>query len=98
MVGEVGPSRQAWCKWWDGTTGCGELVDLEDNNSVAVVSAALTTGANVSPRVKYLRQGEFVEYRRVDRGPELIARAILVRGIKGWPLMCEVDPSRVLEE
>lgn len=90
MIGEVGPARQAWCKWWDNETGCGELVDMDDNSPIAVVSAALSTGANVSPRLKFLRQGEFVEYRRVDRG-ELTARAVLVRGIKGWPLMCEVD-------
>jgi len=88
MVGEVGPSRQAWCRWWDESAGCGELVDLDDQLAVAVVSSALQTGANVSPRLKYLRHGEFVEYRRVDipNGH----RAVLVRGIKGWPLMCEV--------
>merc|ERR1712050_41465 len=82
LIGEIGPARQAWCKWWDSDTGCGELVDLVDSGPVAVVSAALSTGANVSPRLKFLRQGEFVEYRRVDRGGDLIARAVLVRGIK----------------
>jgi len=91
MIGETGPARQAWCKWWDRQTGCGELVDLDDQSQVAVVSAALTTAANVSPRLKYLRHGEFVEYRRVDRGRDFIARAVLVRGLRGWPLMCEVE-------
>lgn len=90
MVGEVGPARQAWCRWWDRTTGCGELVDLDDEKEIAVVSAALQTGANVFPKMKYLRHGEFVEYRRVDRGEGGSPRALLVRGIKGWPLMCEV--------
>lgn len=96
MVGELGPSRQAWCKWWDRATGCGELEDISDNSPVAVVSASLTTGVNVSPRLKYLKHGEFVEYRRVDRGPGHTARALLVRGLRGWPLMCEVDGSRSL--
>jgi len=96
MVGELGPARQAWCKWWDRVTGCGELVDLDDQSAVAVVSAALTTGANVSPRLKYLRQGEFVEYRRVVRGVSMTCRGVLVRGLKGWPLMCELDGDRAL--
>lgn len=96
MVGELGPARLAWCKWWDMNTGCGELVDLDDQSSVAVVSAALTTGANVSPKLKYLTHGEFVEYRRVDQGTGQAARGLLVRGLRGWPLMCEVDGSRAL--
>mmetsp|Transcript_44887 Transcript_44887/g.102113 ORF Transcript_44887/g.102113 Transcript_44887/m.102113 type:complete len:316 (+) Transcript_44887:1-948(+) len=100
MVGELGPARQGWCKWWDKDTGCGEIVDLDDQGPVAVVSAALTTGANVSPRLKYLRNGEFVEYRRVFVEHSVAARAVLVRGLKGWPLMCEVveadDGSRSL--
>lgn len=87
MIGEVGPSRQAWCKWWDRDSGCGELVDLDDQNTIAVVAAALTTAANVEPRLKYLRNGELVEFRHVHEKPP---RAVLVRGIKGWPLMCEV--------
>mmetsp|Transcript_46635 Transcript_46635/g.129730 ORF Transcript_46635/g.129730 Transcript_46635/m.129730 type:complete len:455 (-) Transcript_46635:50-1414(-) len=90
MVGEVGPARTAWCKWWDNKTGCGELIDVVDFSIVAVVSAALSTGANVSPRLKFLHQGEFVEYRRVDSGRGFL-RALLVRGIRGWPLMCEVS-------
>jgi len=97
LVGELGPSRQAWCSWWDRDSGCGELVDLDDQNPVAVVSASLTTGANVSPRLKYLRNGEFVEYRRVDRAVGQSARAVLVRGLRGWPLMCEVDGGRALQ-
>eukprot|EP00930_Biecheleria_cincta_P040576 TRINITY_DN27797_c0_g1_i1.p1 TRINITY_DN27797_c0_g1~~TRINITY_DN27797_c0_g1_i1.p1 ORF type:complete len:708 (+),score=140.29 TRINITY_DN27797_c0_g1_i1:307-2124(+) len=96
MVGELGPSRLAWCKWWDMNTGCGELVDLDDQSAVAVVSAALTTGANVSPKLKYLTHGEFVEYRRVNQGAGQAARGLLVRGLRGWPLMCEVDGSRAL--
>jgi len=97
LIGELGPSRHAWCKWWDPNTGCGELVDVDDESAIAVVSAALTTAVNVSPRLKYLRHGEFVEYRRVDRGQGQIARAVLVRGLKGWPLMCEVDGARALK-
>jgi len=96
LIGELGPARQAWCKWWDSSTGCGEIVDLADHKPVAVVSSALTTAANVSPRLKYLRHGEFVEYRRVDRGEGQTARAVLIRGLRGWPLMCEVDGSRAL--
>ncbi|CAK0857842.1 unnamed protein product [Prorocentrum cordatum] len=48
----------------------------------------------------YLRNGEFVEYRRVFVEHSVAARAVLVRGLKGWPLMCEVveadDGSRSL--
>merc|ERR1712151_613517 len=66
LVGELGPARQAWCKWWDRRNGCGVLTDLDDGKPVAVVSSALTTGANVSSRLKYLRSGEFVDYRRVE--------------------------------
>ncbi|CAE7578297.1 unnamed protein product [Symbiodinium natans] len=98
MVGELGPARVAWCQWWDRVHGCGQVVDYTDKAAVNVVSAALTTGANVHPQSKYLTQGEFVEYRRVEE-PEGNARAILVRGVKGWPLACEVaslDPSRAL--
>merc|ERR1740117_1334908 len=89
MVGEVGPARQAWCRWWNPNSGCGELMDLDDRVSIAVVSIDLQTGANVLPRLKYLHVGEFVEYRRVPR-EDGSAYAVLIRGIKGWPLMCEV--------
>merc|ERR1719291_202760 len=93
LIGDNGPARLGYCKWWDTKTGCGEISDTSERTPVAVVSSALTTAANVSPRLKYLRQGEWVEYRRVDRGPNQTARAVLVRGVKGWPLMCEVDGS-----
>jgi len=98
MVGELGPARVAWCQWWDRVQGCGQVIDFVDRVAVNVVSAALTTGANVHPQAKYLMQGEFVEYRRVE-ATDGNARAILIRGVKGWPLACEVaslDPSRAL--
>ncbi|CAK9011689.1 unnamed protein product [Durusdinium trenchii] len=94
LVGEMGPSRVAYCKWWDRAAGCGELVDRDDKRPVAVVAAALTTGANVTPTAKYLAQGEWVEYRRVPDAE--IDRGILVRGVRGWPLQCEADGSRAL--
>eukprot|EP00929_Paragymnodinium_shiwhaense_P124032 TRINITY_DN9883_c0_g1_i1.p1 TRINITY_DN9883_c0_g1~~TRINITY_DN9883_c0_g1_i1.p1 ORF type:complete len:738 (-),score=197.44 TRINITY_DN9883_c0_g1_i1:58-2271(-) len=95
LVGELGRARQAWCQWWDAAHGCGELLDLGDRSSVTVVAAALQTGCNVSPRLRSLRRGEFVEYRRVPAEDEqdLPARAVLVRGIEGRPLMCET-PER----
>ncbi|CAJ1402260.1 unnamed protein product [Effrenium voratum] len=92
MVGELGPSRQAYCKWWDRTHGCGEVIDTRDERRAAVISQSLTTGGNAAPTAKYLLQGEFVEYRRVEE--EEGVRAILVRGICGWPLACEVEAFR----
>jgi len=94
MVGELGPARVAYCKWWDRARGCGEVVDAGDQGVAAVLAAALTTGANVAPTAKYLVQGEVVEYRRVRDAD--IDRGILVRGVRGWPLTCEMDGAKAL--
>merc|ERR1719401_2384662 len=90
LIGECGPARKGWCKWWDTNTGCGEVIDIDEKTPVAIVSAALITAANVAPQLKYLVQGEFVEYRRVQSPQGLAPRGLLVRGLRGWPLMCEV--------
>eukprot|EP00435_Cladocopium_sp_Y103_P052580 s111_g16.t1 len=94
MVGELGPARVAYCKWWDRARGCGEVVDTVDKGVAAVLAAALTTGANVAPTAKYLVQGEMVEYRRVKDAE--LDRGILVRGVRGWPLTCEMDGAKAL--
>lgn len=90
MLGEVGRSRKAWCKSWDNTMGCGELLDLDDQQIVAVDSNDLQVAVNVLPRLKYLVQSEIVEYRRVEVEGKSV-RAVLVRGMHGWPLRCEMD-------
>jgi len=90
MLGEIRRSRRAWCKWWDNTAGCGELLDLDDQLTVVVDSSDLQVAANVLPQLKYLVPSEIVEYRRVE-GEDMATRAVLVRGMHGWPLRCEMD-------
>jgi len=90
MLGEVGRSRKAWCKWWDNLKGNGELLDIDDQNTVAVASVDLQIAVNVLDRLKYLVPGEIVEYRRVEV-EGMTTRAVLVRGMHGWPLRCEMD-------
>jgi len=94
MIGEVGPARHGWCEWWDHEAGCGEIMDCVDHKTVLVLANSLQTAANVSPHLKYLRKGEMIDYRRVSlEGEDEKYRAVLVRGIYGWPLTCEVLPA-----
>jgi len=91
MIGEIGPSRIGMCSWWNMEHSCGEVLDRETRETIAVLGSALQTAANVHPKLKYLKQGEWVQYRRVQ--DEDKPRGVLVGGIDGWPLMCEVESS-----
>jgi len=90
MLGEIGRSRKAWCKWWDNTKGYGELLDIDDQITVSVASNDLQIAVNVLDQLKYLVPREIVEYRRVE-AEGMASRAVLVRGMLGWPLRCEMD-------
>ena len=87
--------RLAWCKSFDSATGRGVLVDLEERSEWPVTSWSLEVDeAVVPPASRVLRAGEFVEYdprsaRELADGGSPAAVG-WVRGILGWPLMCEV--------
>ena len=86
--------RLAWCRSFDAATGEGTLVDLEKRVVWRVDRAALAAAAIAVPADRRaLIAGEFVQYdpnaaAALARGGA-VAPGGWVRGILGWPLMCQ---------
>jgi len=88
--------RLAWCRAFDPASGRGVLVDLEERSEWTVNREALRVHSRREDAT--LHPGEFVEY-------EPAAAVMLanggepprpwVRGILGWPLMCEAIEGEV---
>lgn len=85
--------RLAWCREFD-ENGRGVIIDLEDRSEWIVDRNALEVNAPLDPGRRTLHAGEFVEYdpasaRELASGSE--PDGGWVRGIMGWPLMCEAS-------
>lgn len=88
--------RLAWCRSFDGATGVGILVDLEERAEWKVDRRALrlTDDASLPTRRRVLHPGEFVEYEpraAAEFSEGGMPNGGWVSGILGWPLMCETS-------
>ena len=97
--------RFAWCREYDAATGVGLLVDLYERTKWRVDRAAFASSAAHHDAALFV--GEFVEYlpavaaqAQAQGGTTSSGNGCWVRGIMGWPLMCdamsgEAAPPRV---
>lgn len=86
--------RFAWCRQFDAAAGVGVLVDLHERTEWRVDRSALASSAANYDATLFV--GEFVEYlpaaaaqAQAQGGTTASGNEGWVRGIMGWPLMCD---------
>ena len=86
--------RFGWCREYDAATGVGVIVDLHERTEWRVDRSAL--GSSAANYDATLFVGEFVEYlpaaaaqAQAQGGTTPSGNEGWVRGIMGWPLMCD---------